>query len=392
MTALAPPLSGRPPVSAPGPRTRPSPRELGPNWYATVMGTAVVATTAAGLPLGPAVQPWLRAAATVVWAVTALLLLGLLSASAAQWIRHPGRVRDRLLDPAVAPFYGCPAMAFPALGAATLGVGGDVIGGGAALVTAAVLFAAGTATGLVVATAIPYLMITRHRTGPGSATPVWLLPVVAPMVPAALGPQLVPHLPPGQAREALLLGCLSLFGMSLLATLLILPLVFARLVHDGPLPLALTPSLFLVLGPLGQSVTATGRLADAAPGAVAAPYAGALSAFGVLYGVPVLGFALLWLAVAAALTARAVRRGMPFGMTWWACTFPVGTCVTGSAVLARHTGLVAYGWLAVALFVLLVAAWGVAGFRTVRGVLRGELLAAPRRARPGPAPMTARTR
>ncbi|MEU6081210.1 TDT family transporter [Streptomyces sp. NPDC047108] len=392
MATLAPSRPSPPPASAPALPARPSLRELGPNWYATVMGTAIVATTAAGLPLGLSGVPGLRTAAAAVWAVAALTLLGLLSVSAAQWIRSPGRVRDRLLDPAVAPFYGCPAMAFPAVGAATLAAGRDVIGGTAAVAAAAVLFAAGAVTGLVVAVAVPYLMVTRHETGPASATPVWLLPVVAPMVPAALGPLLVPHLPAGQAREALLLGCFSLFGVSLLATLLILPLVFARLVHHGPLPLALTPALFLVLGPLGQSVTATGRLADAAPGAIAGPYAHALSAFGVLYGVPVLGFALLWLALAAALTVRATRRGMPFSMTWWAFTFPVGTCVTGSEVLARHTGLTAYDWLAVALFVLLVASWGVAGFRTVRDVLRGELLAAPRRARPALPPTTARTR
>ena len=128
------------------------------------------------------------------------------------------------------------------------------------------------------------------------------------MVSAALGPLLVPHLPAGQGREALLLGCYALFGLSLLATLLMLPLVFARLVHHGPLPLALTPTLFLVLGPLGQSTTAVGKLADAAPGRRGRRLRHGLGAFAVLYGVPVMGFALLWLALAAAMVVRAVAR------------------------------------------------------------------------------------
>ena len=67
-----------------------------------------------------------------------------------------------------------------------------------------------------------------------------------------------------------------------------------------------------------------------------------------------MGFALLWLALAAAMVVRARRRGMGFAMTWWAFTFPVGTCVTGAEGLARHTGLVAFDGLAVALYVLLV--------------------------------------
>lgn len=84
-------------------------------------------------------------------------------------------------------------------------------------------------------------MITRHRPEPGSADPTWLLPVVAPMVAAALGPALVPHLPEGQARATLLLGCHALFGASLLATLVLLPGIWTRLAGGRPSPVTLTP-------------------------------------------------------------------------------------------------------------------------------------------------------
>lgn len=73
-----------------------------------------------------------------------------------------------------------------------------------------VLYTAGTAVGLLVAAAIPYLMALRHALKPGSASPVWILPVVA----AALGPLLLPHLPAGQWQQALLLGCYAMFGQS----------------------------------------------------------------------------------------------------------------------------------------------------------------------------------
>jgi tellurite resistance protein TehA-like permease len=283
-------------------------------------------------------------------------------------------------------------MALSAVGGGALVVGRDWTGTQAAVALDAVLFTAGTAIGLTAAVAVPYLMVARHRIEPGEATPVWLLPVVAPMVSAALGPLLVPYLPPGQPRETLLLACFAMFGLSLLATFVMLPVIFGRLVTAGPLPLALTPTLFLVLGPLGQSTTAVGKFADFAPGVVAAPYDQGFGILAVLYGVPVMGFALLWLGLATAMVVRARRRGMGFTMTWWAFTFPVGTCVTGAEGLARHTGLVAFDGLAVALYVLLVAAWSVAAVRTARGLVSGELLAAPRRAHPAPRPTTARTR
>ncbi len=346
-------------------------RHLGPNWYATVMGTAIVANAGAALPLA---APGLRTAYQLLWALSGLLLVTLLAARTVHWLRHTDQARRHLLDPAVAPFYGCLSMALLAVGGGTLAVGRDVIGGPAALATDAVLWSLGTLVGVAGAAAIPYLMVTRHRIEPGSATPVWLLPLVAPMVSAALGPGLLPYLPAGQWRQAMLLGCYALFGMSLLATLLVLPLVVSRLIHHGPLPLALTPTLFLVLGPLGQSTTATGNLADVAPGVVDAPTAHAMAAFAVLYGIPVTGFALLWLALATALVVRAVRNGMPFAMTWWGFTFPLGTCVTGAAGLARHTGLTAFTWLAVALYALLVAAVAVAAARTASGLVHGRLL------------------
>ncbi|MGW3147688.1 MULTISPECIES: TDT family transporter [Streptomyces] len=363
-------------------------RNLGPNWYASVMGTAVVGTAGAALPLHSGA---LRLACTVVWAVSGVLLLVLLGARALHWTHHRDQARAHLLDPATAPFYGCLSMALLAVGGGAMAVGRDWIGIRAAVALDSVLFVAGTVVGLAAAVAVPYLMAVRHRIEPGQATPVWLLPLVAPMVSAALGPALVPHLPAGQPRETLLLACFAMFGLSLLATLLMLPVVFARLITSGPLPLALTPTLFLVLGPLGQSTTAVGMFADVAPGVVPAPYDQGFGLLAVLYGVPVMGFALLWSGLAAAHVVRARRHGMGFAMTWWAFTFPVGTCVTGAAALARHTGLAVYGWLAVGLYAVLVAAWAAAASGTARGLLSGELLAGPRPAPAAPRPVTGRT-
>ncbi|MBZ6133176.1 TDT family transporter [Streptomyces olivaceus] len=377
----------RSPVAAPARRV-PAVRHLGPNWYACVMGTAIVGTAGAGLPWR---VPGLRTACTAVWALSLLLLAALLAARTLHWRHHRDQARAHLLDPAAAPFYGCLSMALLAVGGGAPAVGRDWIGTPAAVALDAVLFTAGTAVGLAAAVAVPYLMAVRHRVTAEEASPVWLLPLVAPMVSAAVGPPLVGHLPPGQMRGTLLLACVAMFGVSLLATLVTLPVIFGRLLTGGPLPLALTPSLFLVLGPLGQSTTAAGNFAVAAPDAVPGPYAGAFPVFAVLYGVPVMGFALMWLCLALAHVVRARRAGMGFSMTWWSFTFPVGTCVTGAEALARETGLVVYGWLAVALYAVLVAAWGVAATRTARGLVSGALLAGPRPAPGAPRPATVRT-
>ena len=98
---------------------------------------------------------------------------------------------------------------------------------------------------------------------------------------------------------------------------------------------------------------------------------------GLVYGAPMWGFAMLWLALVVAMTVRTARRGLPFSLTWWSFTFPVGTLVTGTSGLAATTGAHVLAVAAVALYVGLLVAWVVVAARTVRGVVGGELLRAP---------------
>jgi tellurite resistance protein TehA-like permease len=53
-----------------------------------------------------------------------------------------------------------------------------------------------------------------------------------------------------------------MFGVSLLASLITISLLWGRLAFHGPVPARLIPTLWIVLGPLGQSVTAAGPLLD----------------------------------------------------------------------------------------------------------------------------------
>src|SRR3954447_26280130 len=81
---------------------------VGPNWFASVMGTSIVATAAAGLPVR---VPGLRPFAVVVWVLAGLLLIGVIAATVGHWIRHPERARAHLDNPVMAQFYGAPPMA-----------------------------------------------------------------------------------------------------------------------------------------------------------------------------------------------------------------------------------------------------------------------------------------
>jgi C4-dicarboxylate transporter/malic acid transport protein len=347
---------------------------LTPNWYASIMGTGIVAVAAASLPWHPR---GLHTGAIVVWALAAFLLIALTAATVGYWVRNPGAARRNLLNPVMAHFYGAPPMALLTVGAGTILLGRDVMGLRAAVDVDWVLWFGGTVTGLAAAAVVPFLMFTRHVVRPDSAFGGWLMPVVPPMVSASTGALLVPYAPAGQARLALLLACYAMFGLALLASIVIITLIWYRLAVYKTGDAAMVPTLWIVLGPLGQSITAANLLGGVAHSALPAPYSTALQALGVVYGVPVWGFALLWAAIAAAITLRTARERLPFSLTWWSFTFPVGTCVTGTSELALHTGSDVFRVAAGLFYLGLVAAWITVALRTARGSLRGNLLLAP---------------
>jgi C4-dicarboxylate transporter/malic acid transport protein len=347
---------------------------LGPNWFASVMGTGIVATAGATLPLH---LPGLRAFAQAVWVAAAVWLVIVILAEVAHWVRHPTVARSHAYNPQMGHFYGAAPMALLTVGAGAILVGKDLIGLRAAVDLHWVLWTAGTLGGLFTAMSIPYLMFTQYRVEPDAAFGGWLMPVVPPMVSAATGALLIPHMAPGTGRQTMLYGCYAMFGLSLVASLIIITMVWSRLAHFGTSGTARVPTLWIVLGPLGQSITAAGLLGTNAALAVAPQLADGMGVFAVLFGVPVWGFAVLWISLATALTVRTMRRGMPFALTWWSLTFPVGTFVTGTTQLAVHTGLPAFRVAAAIAYVGLLSTWCLVAVRTFRGGLRGNIFAPP---------------
>lgn len=347
---------------------------IGPNWFASVMGTGIVANAGATLPIQfPGLQPFARG----VWVFAALWLLLLVVVVGGHWLRNPTVARSHARNPQMAHFYGAAPMAFLTVATGALLVGGAVIGERAATDLAWILWIAGTIGGLFTAVSIPYLLFTQHDVEPDAAFGGWLMPVVPPMVSSATGALLIRHVPPGAARQTLLYGCWAMFGLSLIAAFIFISLIWSRLAYYGTSGTARVPTLWIVLGPLGQSITVAGLLGANAALAVDPAIAGAMNTFAVLFGVPVWGFAVLWIALATSLTVRTMRRGMPFALTWWSLTFPVGTFVTGTTQLAGHTGLPAFRIAAVIAYVLLIGTWLLVALRTVRGSVRGNLLVPP---------------
>ncbi|KAA0024942.1 TDT family transporter [Antrihabitans cavernicola] len=344
-----------------------------PNWFASVMGTGIVATAAATLPVHIV---GFHTFATLVWLLAAIALIGLSTAFGLHWTRHRANARAHADHPVMSQFYGAPPMAMLTVGAGTLLLGKDVIGLDAALGIDWILWIGGTLAGLATSVWIPFRMITAHDHATATALPAWLMPVVPPMVSASTGALLLPHVAAGQARLTMLLACYAMFGLSLIIGLMTLTLVYSRLLHSGMPAVHAAPTVWISLGVIGQSITAANLLgvrADLVFTGDQAMFATGLHVFGLIFGVIMGGFGVLFFALAVALTIHAARQGLQFTLTWWSFTFPIGTCVTGATALGTTAGSTAIHGLAVLLYVLLLSAWATVATHTVRGSLNGQL-------------------
>lgn len=360
----------------PADRLRPAPfAHITPNWYASVMGTGIVATAAVSLPVQ---VPGQRVFATVVWLLAATVLVVLTAAFVTHWVRHTDSARGYLAHPVMSQFYGAPPMAMLTVGAGTVALGPAVIGAEAAHWIGALLWLGGTSLGVLTAIGIPFAMMTRHHVHSDvAALPAWLMPVVPPMVSATTGAALIDLLPAGQARVMMLAACYALFGVSLGLGMITMTMIYARLVRGGAPSGQAAPTVWITLGMIGQSITAANLLpvhALAALGPERQAIVTGLAAAGIFYGLAMAGFGVAAFALATAITVHNVRRGMPFALTWWSFTFPVGTCVTGLSALGATLGATTIGDAAVALYAVLLIAWATVAVRTVRGIVSGRLL------------------
>ncbi|MDO8184927.1 C4-dicarboxylate ABC transporter [Conexibacter sp. JD483] len=334
---------------------------VAPNWFTAAMGTGIVANAAVLLPLD---LPGLHALALAAWVAAVLLLARLLALCFQQW-RSGWSLPSVTL--ASAPFWGAPPMALMTIASGTLLVGRDLLGEDAALAVAAVMWSTGTIGGLVAVWAVPRWLRNHPDSRLDDVYATWLLPVVPPLVSATSGAALIARAPAGPLRTGLLLACCALFALSITAVIATKRLLVRRLRRHGAGPARMVPTLFIALGPLGQSVTAACLLAAVAPVAVGARLAHGIDVFALVFAIPVFALALIWLTVAATVTARTARGpGLPFAATWWSFIFPLGTCVTGSSGLAQRLGAAPLTWIAGLLFAALLAAWVTVAAATAR--------------------------
>ena len=352
-------------------------RQFTPNWFAAVMGTGILALA---LPQVPGAGAALRPVGAALWLLSTGLLVAFTLLYAARWLLFGHEARRIFGHNTVSLFIGTIPMALATVLNGALAFGLPWWGDGVISVVQA-LWWADVAMAVACGVGIPYLMFTRHQHSLDGMTAVWLLPVVAAEVAAVSGGLLAPHLGDPGAQLMVLVTSYVLWAYSVpvafaILTILILRLALHKLPHES-----MAASSWLALGPIG-----TGALGLLVLGADAPAILGAhglvevglvAQGLGAVGGILLWGFGLWWVALAALITLRYWRAGIPFNLGWWGYTFPLGVFAVATFRLGATLDLAALGVIGTVLTAALTLMWLVVAAKTLAGAWQGHLFVSP---------------
>jgi len=346
-------------------------RGFHPGWYGAVMGTAIVGILAYQNPGQLAgLKDVAQAFGALMVGLSAVLAVGLGIPYVARWLRFPDAARADLANPAVGALYGTfPAgLLVLAVGIAT--VGPSLMSRDATAAVVALLSAIGLVLAVVVSVAFAVQLFLSARVEPPTANGSWFIPpvvtIIAPMVLAPLAPYVA-----AADLPLLVFAGYALWGMGFFLFVLIASLLFDRLVFHPLPPAPLAPSVWIGLGPLGVGGLALLVLAQTGS-PIWGEAAAVVSTLSLIAASVLWGFGLWWLAASVVLLVAYLRRGpLPYGLGWWAFTFPLGALTASTLALGRgwHAGAVEA--VGVMLFLALLFAWVIVSGRTLSAVRSG---------------------
>jgi C4-dicarboxylate transporter/malic acid transport protein len=334
---------------------------VGPAWFTSVMGTGILAI---GLAIAPLNVPALRYPAIGLFVLAVVMFVTFAALWAVQIAGSRQALRASLADAGKAQAWGAPPMACFTIAVGLLKVGTMIAPTATCVAIAQVLWIAGVVLSLFSSFYVPFLMFTLHELVPERAYGSWLLPVVPPIVASVPAALLLTSWP--VALQSSMLGiAYALLGLGAALAAIIIVVFYTRLLFHKLPEAAFIPTMWIVVGPLGQSVAGIIAL-GAASTAVWPQYAHGLLVAGLAYGMMVWGFGVYWLSMAIVATLRAALHKQPFNLGWWAFTFPVGTLTAGSFGLYGATGSILFGAVGLALLALLAVMWVLVATHSTR--------------------------
>jgi C4-dicarboxylate transporter/malic acid transport protein len=351
-------------------------RNFTSSWFTIVMGTGIVSIILHQMPYNGA---WLYYLSIIVFVLNVVLFTVAMAITVVRYVLYPEIWGVMIIHPTQSLFLGTVPMGFATI--INMVVLVCVPAWGAWTVTFAwALWWVDSVVAVAICCYLPFIIIYCHHSQLSTMTATWLLPIVAPTVAAATGALIAGVLPNPQHALWTLIISYVMWGMSVPLAMMTLTIYFHRLTMHALPPREVIVSVFLPLGPMGQGGFGIMQLGKVAVKVLPEtntlpPLAGQiLYVFGFATALIMWGFGLVWLSLAVTSISRS---RFPFNMGWWGFTFPAGTYVLSTILLATELNSRFFRVLGTIFSVCIILLWIVVSVGTVVKTYYREMFFSP---------------
>ena len=331
-------------------------KNFAPSWFASVMGTGILAMTSL---FYSRYIPFLKSMAYVLFYFNIILFFVLLIPWILRWIFFRKEALKDLEHPVLSNFYATIAIGMLVLAADFIVIGKNIKIG-------EVFWFIGALATMFFGILTPYLMFKGEHVRLDHINPAWFIPPVGLIVIPIAGSLIIPHVS-GRVRELVILLNYFGWGSGFFIYLALFAITMYRFILHKPLPNTLAPTIWINLGPIGAGTVALVNLIkNSSFITVKEPF----FVFGFLFW----GFGIWWVIMAIAMTLHCIKRlKLPYAMSWWAFTFPLGAYVAASHTISSLFGIQLIDYIGFALYWLLVIFWLATFVKTFIHTYHGTL-------------------
>ncbi len=329
-----------------------------PAWFASIMGTGILAVTSV---FYSTYIKALYALAKFLFILNITLFAILLIPWLLRWIIFTDRAINDLNHPVVSNFY-------PTMSVGMLVLASDFVLIGKNKHTAEIFWICGTILTVIFSLLIPYIMFKENKVKIDHINPAWFIPPVALIVIPIAGSQFIGNVQ-GLLDQIFVFINYYGWGSGFFIYLALLSICMYRFILHHPLPNTLAPTIWINLGPIGAGTVSLISLINQST------FITGKEPFWV-FGLIFWGFGVWWFFIAVIMTLHYVRKlKLPYTMSWWAFTFPLGAYVAASHLISNIFKIKIIDYFGLALYFLLLGIWLVTLVRTLSHAYRGTLFA-----------------
>jgi C4-dicarboxylate transporter/malic acid transport protein len=322
-------------------------KNFAPSWFASVMGTGILAITSL---FYSQYLPFLKTVAVILFYFNIILFFLLLVPWTLRWIMYPKEALSDLYHPVFSNFYATIAIAMLVLSANFTMIGKHFFIG-------QLFWFVGTGFTIFFGIVSPFIMFKGEAVTMDHINPAWFIPPVGLIVVPIPGSLIIANYS-GLMKELVVFLNYFGWGAGFFIYISLMAICMHRFILHRPLPNMLAPTIWINLGPIGAGTVALINLVKNSDFiTVKEPF----FVFGLIFW----GFGIWWSLMAILLTLYYLRTvKIPYALSWWAFTFPLGAYVAASHSVATLFHLTIVDLIGFGLYWLLVFFWSITLIKT----------------------------